>query len=424
MSLLALDRETKRRATGAAVTSMLLAVVLVAGAAWISLTGTRGPAGPTSSDPPSVFTLSQQVSTQFADYVSFEREFSVDAPQYDIPEGLAGVIFSDEHGLSDSGKSRIAEDGFLAQPQNEYDQIYEVLQANDDNQRPSFLTSDAVLHAFHVLYDMALREMEVLTFWNLLGNLSESMLWESYEQYQNAPDGRWRDAALRNTAFFSVALRLMDNTTEIPTEVESHVAQVLSLIESHSLISSDWFQHYKEDFTQYVPRGHYTRCEELEKYFLMMMWYGRIGFRLEPNDIGLSAEQSVERGKNETAQAILIALALQSDVEGLPTPVSGTVVWDALYEPTVFFVGSSDDLTPPEYFNLTVEIWEGEPSLGELDDEPRLEAFIDSALNLRTPKILSSIVNETGDMTGVMGMRFMGQRFIPDSYILGQLVYD
>ncbi len=419
----ALDPDTRQRAMGAAVVSMILAVTLVMGAAWMSLSGTTGPMAPVSSAPPPVFSLGERVSSRFSDYVSFEEEFMVNGPQYDIPPGLAGVAFADQYGLSAEAKARIVRDGFMAHSQDEYDQIYEVLQDNDGDQRPSFLTSDAVLHAFHVLYDMALREMEVLTFWDLLGNLSKSMLAHSYSQYENTPEGRWRDAALRNVMFFSVAARLMDNSSEIPPEAEYEVEKVLSLIEDHSEISGDWYQYYREDFTQYVPRGHYTRCEKLEKYFLMMMWFGRIAFRLEPNDIGLSAEESIERGRNETAQAILISLALQSPVEGLPEPISGTSVWDAIYEPTVFFVGSSDDLTPPEYYNHTLEIWGDEPSLIQLDNETKLDEFIDGALSLRRPRILSSVVNETDDMATIMGMRFMGQRFIPDSYILGQLVY-
>ena len=35
-----------------------------------------------------------------------------------------------------------------------------------------------------------------------------------------------------------------------------------------------------EDYSQYIPRGHYTRSEELKKYFKAMMWYGRLTFRL------------------------------------------------------------------------------------------------------------------------------------------------
>jgi len=38
---------------------------------------------------------------------------------------------------------------------------------------------------------------------------------------------------------------------------------------------------YAEDFSQYVPRGHYTRSETLKKYFVGMMWFGRMTFLLK-----------------------------------------------------------------------------------------------------------------------------------------------
>ena len=37
---------------------------------------------------------------------------------------------------------------------------------------------------------------------------------------------------------------------------------------------------YGEDYSQYLPRGHYTRTDPLKAYFKSMMWYGRMTFRL------------------------------------------------------------------------------------------------------------------------------------------------
>lgn len=34
------------------------------------------------------------------------------------------------------------------------------------------------------------------------------------------------------------------------------------------------------DYTQYTVRGHYTRAEELKKYFKTMMWLGQSGFQM------------------------------------------------------------------------------------------------------------------------------------------------
>ncbi|MHA2230748.1 MAG: DUF3160 domain-containing protein, partial [Candidatus Thorarchaeota archaeon] len=285
------------------------------------------------------------------------------------------------------------------------------------NGYPNFITTDSVLHAFHILYDLALREAEHYSFWDLLGNLTNSLLEDSYEMYANAPEGNWKDAALRNIVYFTVPAYLMDNSTIVGSEVASIVNHTLELVEGHSVITDSWFMEYEEDFTQFVPRGHYTRSEILSKYFMAMMWYGRVQFRLTVNETGEGI------GVKHTPQAILIALMLQSVVTGLNPAMSGYAVWDAIYEPTAFFVGSADDLTPPEYLELIGQIYGPDVSWDELQDEILLHDFIAAASELRDPLILGSPLNDADDLNVTKGMRLMGQRFVPDSYILGQLVY-
>jgi hypothetical protein len=262
-----------------------------------------------------------------------------------------------------------------------------------------------------------LREAEYYSFWDLLGNLTNSLLEDSNDLYNSAPEGIWKDAALRNIAYFTVPAYLMDESTIEGSEVASIVNHVLELIEEHALNTSDWFMEYYEDFTQFVPRGHYTRSETLSKYFMAMMWYGRVQFRLSIDETGSGI------GLEHTPQAILIALMLDNIVSGLTPAMSGYDVWDAIYEPTAFFVGSADDLNPPEYLELIDEIYGPEVSWDDLQNEIRLQNFIAAATELRAPLILGSPVNDSENLDVTKGMRFMGQRFIPDSYILGQLVY-
>ncbi|MHA1966138.1 MAG: DUF3160 domain-containing protein [Candidatus Thorarchaeota archaeon] len=367
-----------------------------------------------------VFTINFTVSHGFADFNPYSEDFTPNVPWYSIDAGLVNIVnlhrFSH---LTILDRANIENNGFTAKP-SQFDQICEILQDNEDSNIPSFVSSDAVLHAFHVLYDLALRETEVYTFWNLLGNLTKSLVHSSYDQYLIAPEGRWKGAALRNVMYFSVADYLLDNQTSFYPEVVGEVTKVLSLIESHSEVSDAWFQNYKEDFSQYVPRGHYTRTDRLKHFFKAMMWYGRIAFRLKPGSTAIAIEQ----GKNETAQAILLTLALLEDVEGLAPGTQGYTVWEAIYEPTRFFVGDADDLQPKEYGPLIGEVWGTTFSINDLDDETLLTDFIDAALELRSPLILSSVINDTQDINETKGLRFMGQRFVPDSYFLGQLVYD
>ncbi len=414
----AIDSQTKRKMLAGGLGATLLAASFVLTLSFLG--GVWNPAGPAAHPNALVFTITETVENDFADFIPYDEAFTPNALQYSISPGLTNIanlgLFPT---LTADDCQFIESNGFVAVPQSEFKQIHEILSDNDDHDLPSFVSSDAVLHAFHVLYDLALREAETYSFWSLLGNLTESLVDSSYAQYLDAPEGRWQDAALRNVIFFSVALSLLDNQTTVHEDVRDAVAQVLALIEAHEGFSDQWFMGYDEDFSQYVPRGHYTRTDLLGRYFKAMMWFGRVAFHLIPDGDTMPNN----RGLNETAQAILVSLALEDEVSNLPGGAVGYEIWDAIYQPTVFFVGSADDLLPSEYLSLVLEIYGEGVELQELDDDVLLHEFIQETLTFRDPLILSSRLDDTEDFNQTKGFRFMGQRFIPDSYILGQLVY-
>lgn len=119
-----------------------------------------------------------------------------------------------------------------------------------------------------------------------------------------------------------------------PVEIENH----------QSIAASDIFL-YKENYTQYALRGHYTRSEDLERYFKAMMWYGRMAFLLKGSDDG-DALVSVQDARIQTIQALELAQVLR-DVQ--VDQRTGLEIWDRLYTVTAFYVGLADDLTPYDY---------------------------------------------------------------------------
>jgi hypothetical protein len=170
---------------------------------------------------------------------------------------------------------------------------------------------------------------------------------------------------------------------------------------------------FGEDYTQYIPRGHYTRSEELERYFKSMMWYGRMTFRLTTDD--------PEVGRAETRSALLLVHALRTaNLAYLPA----LEAWADLYNPTVFFVGRSDDLTVMQYLEVMDEVYGSDVTAVKLADEALLGAFIEKAEELPPPRILGMVIQDTDDVEETTkGLRFMGQRFVPDAYIFRKLIY-
>ncbi len=317
--------------------------------------------------------------------------------------------------LSEDQLKRLGEDGLVVSPSDvkEFYTIYE--RARYDNQ-PIFVTSDALLHVYHLLFDKVLRTAERNYFIDLLKGLNAAMLAETDAQYQALQGTDLEEAALRSVAFVGVASKLLDPTVEVPAYASDLVEAELALVEAAGGIQpSPIFPglEFGEDYTQYIPRGHYTLDENLKAYFKSMMWYGRMTFRLKTLD--------PEVGKLETQSALLIVQALRNaSVDGRPA----LDVWTDLYSPTAFFVGRSDDLTAIQYTDVIDAVYGENPNLEALQDPEKLELFIEAANRLPPPRILGIVIADwQPEEESTKGLRFMGQRFVPDAFIFRQLMY-
>ncbi|PWI46549.1 hypothetical protein CEE45_16255 [Candidatus Heimdallarchaeota archaeon B3_Heim] len=416
---MALDDLTKKRILKEGGAGILLTIIVVFSGIFIAsdyfgellIPGTKG------EDP--LYTIPGPIKTSFGTYVPYEASlnFTPILQPYTIDSDLSNVVNYNPSNsffevLTGEAKSLLVQNGFVVIP-SDYQQIYDIYTENEESGIPSFVTTDAVLHAYHVLYDNALRSIEGDIFWFLLRNLTINMMDVSRTQYLHAlSEGNSpnvEEAARKNLAFFSIAQTLLDPMSNSDPLVETLVAAELALIEAHSTITSSPLFGYLEDYSQYKPRGHYTRTEKLEQFFKAMMWYGRMSFRLNPSD---------NRGMNETRQAVLIALGI-AQLEG------NIDYWSDIYEPTVFFVGSADDLIYSDYLEMIGKVLTSPVELETVENNSVIEKIIQEGLLYRNPRILSSVIPDTQDASNeTKGLRFMGQRFIPDSYIFQKLVHD
>ena len=327
--------------------------------------------------------------------------------------------------LSDEAVELLKENGFVVTPAY-YKEISDIYLECKDTNQPIFITTDAVLHTGHIFFDYLLRILEVEKLYDSVVELTDHMLELSIKQYNEASSEEVKEAAKLNIGFFTVAKRQFEPEYQVDYRLNELVEQECENIKSHKgLEFRELLTYIKnpsiyqtpyayEDYSQYIPRGHYTRNEKLENYFKAMMWYGRIDFKLRP----ASEEPAITYGKKMTLQAILMADALLKDEKSFK-------LWKMIYEPTVYFVGKTDDIYVDDYVKLIKEIFSPNESVDKYDNQEKLAEFIDRAIQLRAPKILSGLAfAEDGDFrVSTQGFRFMGQRFIPDSYVFQELVF-
>jgi len=335
-------------------------------------------------------------------------------PDYKVAPGLANVVNRTIYKslLEPKLTAMIARNGFAVAP-TDYIQMFYVYE-NNEYQRPrkfpSFITTDSMLHTYHVFYDYTLRQVESYKLYDAAVELTDAMLAASEEDYARAKNPVVKQAAKGNVAYFAVARNLLTGKPA-PSYVKDEAAFDLALIAKHEGFGMSKAIGVRMDFSQFVPRGHYTRTEKLKKYFKAMMWYG-----LSPLPIPRRDAMDKPALLMPTRQALLIARNLMT-VQSKGKPVAR--LWDMIYEPTAFYVGTADDHTYYEYSRLIENVYGAKPNLEAFADDGKLTSVIAQVNELPEAGIDNEVKPE--GLSWVHQFRFMGQRFIPDSHIFRKL---
>jgi hypothetical protein len=321
--------------------------------------------------------------------------------------------------LSDSALELLGRNGFVISPTTMADMQDIYADAGKAGQC-QFVTTDAMLHVGHLFFDNLLRVIEIDRLSGKAQELTDRMLADAQDQYWVARAPNVKQAAWLNIGFFAVAKAQFNPEFRPGLGLDEIVGKELANIDAHSgpqfreLLpyvtspSLDKTPFAYEDYSQYVPRGHYSRNEVFQQYFKAMMWFGRIDFKLLKSK---PDSPPTVYGRKMTLQALLITDALMSDVDAMR-------LWRQIYDPTVYFVGKTDDLTVEDFQKLISVVFPGSGAERFADTGLQAE-FMARARTLRAPMILSG---PGGYAAENMGFRFMGQRFIPDSHIFQELV--
>jgi hypothetical protein len=278
---------------------------------------------------------------------------------------------------------------------------------------PVFVSTDAVLHAWHRSYDALLEEIEttmlIPSLREVLGAMTDAVP-AARRQYGQGP---WADS-LRDADYFLTTARSLLAGTQVKTALgqEARVAHTLTACDRLELEKFALFGKERYvDFSQFKPRGHYEKSEELKRYFRAMMWCGRIDLRVAGNP--------KESSPREMAAAVALHDLLQR---------SGRFArWQQFDAMIRTFVGKADSMTFAQLG--TVLAAAGVRSPADLKDEAALAAL---QARVEAGKCGDQEIRgdafcvdaSTGRVILPRSFTFLGQRFAIDSWVTAKVVYD
>lgn len=332
-----------------------------------------------------------------------------------------------KYNLTDQESDILFCNGFMVTERELYVGFGQAFQEIYNRDLPVFLTTDAILQALHNSYDKILSDIEMyllrLNLIEFLDSLSGAFprLMDRY-----SAEERMKTELEDIDLYTTIARSLMSGAKLSPQIVSTQVFDtVWNAVQSEEMVSMPLFSETLRnlDFSQFKVRGHYAHKaygEFLGPYFKCMMWLGRTDFLLSPVQTGSGATLSRDDIRRMTIDALLLNELIELSGKGDLLDENDRII--------TFMVGESDNLTPKELAGVVKA--QNLDKASALLDSTVFDAF-QSALRT-TPEAGQRILSdffimdpfaEKPDLLPV-SFRLMGQKFIIDSYIFSNVVFD
>ena len=326
-----------------------------------------------------------------------------DDPHYAGPatptsmEGVVTTAFVDRHLDDPRVAGRLTELGFVAVA-DQWRLFHHVYENQFYEGFPVFVTTDVAAHAWHQLFDKVLRDTEEEVLLPTLERLVTAAVDQARAQRDELAGTPVADAADRAAQLYEAAATVLGLDVG---QIGDQATQEVALIREATQLAASPITSFGPcgagssvncvNYALFRPRGHYTRSDDLQRYFRAMSLFGQSAFFLDPESlrVGLLA-----------TRALLASDATVAD-------------WQLVYEPTAFLVGASDDYTPFELAAAAADVApDGLHAPVAFADPDVLGEVADGLRSLRPVQINPEAASA----------RLMGVRLTLDGLVLDQLV--
>jgi hypothetical protein len=286
---------------------------------------------------------------------------------------------------------------------------------------PAFVSSDALLHAWHMSYDEILKDVETSLLIRRLDTLLAALHGRLPAATYSGNPGM-RQMLIDVDLYLTIPRRLLGSSAgPVYPENMTAVSQILAYIAARQPVKIPLFQSVERyvDFSQFTPRGHYTQSVELTRYFQAMIWLGRTELILLP-PLQADVQPTEADMQRQAIDAVLLHEAALAS--------NGYTKLNEIDQIIRFFVGESDNITLPQIQAMVGEA--GLNNASALLDTLTFRNFCSLleqksyAFQRINSQILLSDVMSPQQVRPAGAFLLLGQRFVIDSYVTGSVVFD
>lgn len=294
------------------------------------------------------------------------------------------------------------------------------------NDLPVFISTDALLEAWHRSYDAMLEEIEETYLFNSVKSVLDGMAAQVAAADAVVGSGALHDSVRDADWFLAVARSLLAGTNQpqVPSVLgqDARVAETLAQLYSLQLMEVDDFMGFcrEVDYSQFKIRGHYTHTDRLGRYFQCVMWLGRIDVPVAGGPFERCDGDLRMASPRELGDAIVFWNLLNQSAQ--------FQTWANMEQITSVFVGWTDSLNFGQLNGVLAGA--GIRTLADVPDVATLSQIqsnlVSGALgvqNIRSDWFESPLgAGAVSDMPQTFTV--FGQKFVPDSWAFSETIYD
>ncbi|KAG7375865.1 hypothetical protein PHYPSEUDO_014969, partial [Phytophthora pseudosyringae] len=328
--------------------------------------------------------------------------------------------------LTPEEKTKLETNGVVAVQRMQAQSFAEIYYRLYTDDLPVYVTTDSILHAWHRSFDAFLVELETTRLAPMLDKVLSTTLVQCQKMLSaTSRAGSSVSKALGDVNdYLTIGLSLLQGELQ---QKSSTLRTLWAAIREEQTTDLVVFSAQRTvDFSLFKPRGHYTKSEELKRYFRTMVWLGTTDFRI-------AGGEHQHEDLHQLLCAVVLVQCLHAsdslgDVERADSLIS-CLVADSDIGADSFSANKLAKLVIPT--DMTSSIF-GKTGISEPEREKLLlglqaqivEKEIGKQLITGHPLVEDLVAGAATPTAQPTSFALLGQRFVWSAFIFTRLVYD